>query len=304
MLKFNNIKSLNNIVPLTTDISKWGTIIKNENNIITLENPKLPGVIIKIKVYKNKQAYELTINGTTTFFFEDIFIGNNNDSFNRMVGNDITLHVQGGKVMFNSYNQKVNFIEPIIQPKGKITKFITLDLETRNISGVLKPYCISLYDGNKIWSFYLSDYNNIDKMIKEALISLMKKQYNGWNVYIHNGSLFDCIFLLRYITEIGHVHILKKDNKYINIKLSWGEYKDKKGNVKFKYNINFRDSFLLLPTSLRKLSKAFGVESKGFFPMKFVNDPSILLNYVGPTPNFSFYEDIDINEYNYLISNN
>jgi hypothetical protein len=297
-----NIQSLINTVPLTTDISKWGTIIKNENNVITLENPKLPGIIIVITVYQNKQTYEFIINDTTKFFFEDIFYGINKDSFIRMVGNEQTLHVQGGKVMFKSYSQKVNFIEPVIQPKENINKFITIDLETRNINGVLRPYCISLYDGNKMWSFYLSDYDSIDKMIIVALTSLMKIKYNGWNVYLHNGSLFDCIFLLRYMTEIGHVDLLKKDNKFINIKLSWGENKDKKGNVKF--NINFRDSFLLLPSSLRKLSIAFGVESKGFFPMKFVNDPSIPLTYVGPTPNFYLYEDIDINKYNNLISNN
>ena len=39
-----------------------------------------------------------------------------------------------------------------------------------------------------------------------------------------------------------------------------------------KYKISFRDSYLMLPTSLAKLAKQFKVVNKGIFPYKFVND--------------------------------
>lgn len=101
-----------------------------------------------------------------------------------------------------------------------LNNFLTLDIETREIRGVLSPYCISIFDGNKSWSFYLDNYKSIEKMMEDALSSIMRRKYNGWNVYIHNGSLFDCIFLLKYITVMGHIDLLMKDNKIINIKLS------------------------------------------------------------------------------------
>ena len=165
-----------------------------------------------------------------------------------------------------------------------------------------KGACISLFDGKIAWSFYLSDYNSIDEMMKSALSSLMKRKYKGWNVYVHNGSLFDYIFLLRYITEMGHVEPLIKYGKFINIKLSWDKQVNDKGIVKYKYNINFRDSLLLLPAPLRKLAVAFNVENKGFFPFNFLKDSNIPLDYKGNTPDFSLYEGITRDEYDAMVS--
>ena len=54
-------------LPLTTDISKWGTIIKQDNNVITLENSKYPGSIIVIEIHSDKQSYEFLINGKVKF---------------------------------------------------------------------------------------------------------------------------------------------------------------------------------------------------------------------------------------------
>ena len=48
--------------------------------------------------------------------------------------------------------------------------------------------------------------------------------------------------------------------------------------------IAFKDSLLLLPQSLRKLAKSFGVEEKSYFPFEFVNDPNVSLDYVGNIP--------------------
>ena len=60
----------------------------------------------------------------------------------------------------------------------------------------------------------------------------------------------------------------------------------------------------MLPSSLRKLSKAFDVEAKGFFPFEFVNNPSTPLDYNGPVPNLSYYEGISQNDYDSLICDN
>lgn len=86
-----------------------------------------------------------------------------------------------------------------------------------------------------------------------------------------------------------------KDGKFINVKLGWS--KDNSN-----YSINFRDSLLMLPATLRKLSKAFGVESKGIFPFDFVNNFTVGLDYIGNTPKMSYYEGVSNDIYDSLIS--
>jgi len=41
---------------------------------------------------------------------------------------------------------------------------------------------------------------------------------------------------------------------------------------------------------------------KGYFPHEFVNDKT--LNYIGNTPDHSFYSDLDKNEYDLMDSSN
>lgn len=129
--------------------------------------------------------------------------------------------------------------------------------------------------------------------METAVKSIMRAKYNTWNIYVHHGSGFDYIFILKFISLLGDVDLLMKDGKFINIRLKW-----RYG----KYSINFRDSLLMLPSSLRKLSKAFGVEAKGFFPFEFVNNPSIPLNYVGPTPDLKLYEGLSKEVYESMVT--
>jgi len=53
-----------------------------------------------------------------------------------------------------------------------------------------------------------------------------------------------------------------KDGKFVDITV---KYKD-------KYSIHFRDSYLMLPSSLKKLAKAFKVDDKLIFPYKFLTN--------------------------------
>ena len=115
------------------------------------------------------------------------------------------------------------------------------------------------------------------------------------NVYCHNGSGFDYIFLMTYITGLGKVEPIIKDSKFINLKLKW--VKDKT-----EYSINFRDSLLMLPASLRKLAKSFNIENKGYFPFRFVNNFTVDLDYIGNTPDFSYFTDLNQDEYEKIVS--
>ena len=58
-------------------------------------------------------------------------------------------------------------------------------------------------------------------------------------------------------------------------------------------SIIFKDSFLLLPVSLRKLALIYKVnEFKGIFPFKLSD-----INYNGIFPRFEYFTDITINKY-------
>ena len=75
--------------------------------------------------------------------------------------------------------------------------------------------------------------------------------------------------------------------------------------VKKEVKIQFRDSLLTLPASLRNLSKSFRVESKGIFPYNFVNDVNINLDYKGEVPGYNFFNKVSESDYNdYKVSYN
>lgn len=60
-----------------------------------------------------------------------------------------------------------------------------------------------------------------------------------------------------------------------------------------QYQLIIRDSYLLLPASLRKLCKYFKVDtSKSIFPFKLSD-----LWYKGPVPNISLFDSISKEEY-------
>jgi hypothetical protein len=122
-------------------------------------------------------------------------------------------------------------------------------------------------------------------MIKKALNDLMIKKNDNYQVYIHNLSKFDGIFLLKILIELGKVKPIIHHGDLISIAF---RFKD--------YNITFKDSLQMLIVSLRKLSKAFSVNQKSIFPYSFVSENN--LNYIGQVPDFKYFNDITINDYN------
>jgi hypothetical protein len=109
---------------------------------------------------------------------------------------------------------------------------------------------------------------------------------------VHNLSHFDGIFLLNILSNLNNTHLdpTIKDGKIINLELSSIDCK-----------LNFRDSLLMLPNSLKKLAIAFKVENKGLFPYSFAN--TVELNYIGKVPSMEMFNDITLEEYNLYIEN-
>ena len=167
-------------------------------------------------------------------------------------------------------------------------RIITMDLETRDIDGWALPYCISIYDGVNIKSFYLLDFNdNIEKMLEVSIKYLMREKYNKYKVYLHNFSYFDSIFLINTLSNLSNkIKPIIRDGRIIDFKFSYSK----------NYYINFRDSYLLMPTKLSKLATTFNFENKGIFPYRFLDlFDYIKLDYIGKFPRFKFF---DINSEN------
>jgi DNA polymerase type B, organellar and viral len=118
-------------------------------------------------------------------------------------------------------------------------------------------------------------------LFKELLIS----KYRGYQVYAHNLSRFDLIFLFKTIASLKskyNITIMKKDNKIISISII---------NRKLKVSITIKDSFLLLPSSLKKLGSNFQIErEKGLEP--------VLIKDYSNTKGSDFYIMKDVSHYN------
>jgi DNA polymerase type B, organellar and viral len=169
-------------------------------------------------------------------------------------------------------------------------RILTMDLETREIEGSFHPYCVSIFDGNEIKSFYLLDFNDCESMLKESIEYIMKQKYHKHIVYLHNFSYFDSVFLINILSDLSDKIVpIIRDGKIIDFKFYY----------KNNYYLNFRDSYLLLPLSLSKLSKTFKLDNKGVFPHKFVNNKNISLDYEGKFPRIKFFDmkKISLEEY-------
>jgi hypothetical protein len=114
------------------------------------------------------------------------------------------------------------------------------------------------------------------------------KKYKNYKIYLHNFSKFDGIFLLKALTNVENASVepIIHDGKLINISFS-----SHHNNI----SIYFRDSYLLLLSSLSKLGNSFNLKNdhkKSIFPILF-ND----INYIGSVPEFKIFTNINLKDY-------
>ena len=185
-------------------------------------------------------------------------------------------------------------MDPIDRDTEANINFLTMDIETKLRDNIHIPYLISYYDGMESKSFYITDFINSDLMIETCIKSLMIKQYNKCNIYLHNLGNFDGIFLLKLLSTItgAIVQPIFHRGRLVQITFKLNKIK-----------VIFRDSLQLMPVSLRKLAKSFNVTNKSFFPHSFLNQDNINLDYIGNIPDISLFNDITQDEYNIYKSN-
>jgi len=172
---------------------------------------------------------------------------------------------------------------------SSINCFMTMDIETIKIDSKLYPYLICAYNGNDFITCYANDSLDQDSLFSSFITKLLDNIKSGttFYVYAHNLSGFDGILLMKHLLN------------YTGAKVEPLMFNGKLISFKFKFNgktIIFKDSFLMLPMSLRALCKAFDISmDKGHFPVLLDN-----IMYEGVIPHFSYWTDMSFETYQSL----
>jgi len=265
------------------DFGKLANKIESENKTIyIIHNDK--GQTITFLVFKDHNEIEFSKLGNTLLAFKDI---KSDSGFIRII-NNIKFYFENGEQILFTKEIKSKFISKIAKSKSLINNFITIDIETFIVDSLLTPYLICFYDGKEFFSFYLSDYKSVEEMMIDCLKSILIRKYNGYKIYAHNMAKFDIIFLLKYLLKLGKIKPIIHNGKFISVTIGYGDNE--------QYQIEFKDSILLLLYSLKSLCNSFKIEEpKSIFPYFFVNKNN--LEYIGQVPTFDSFIEISNSEY-------
>jgi len=293
--EINTTKISSYSLPNTMDLKLWGALVyTHDGSRARIDRPRSKAVYeVKISSDKKVHIIDITIADNYVIQFKDTLDSISNLSTFKREFKGKVYYYKDGELVFKQVERKCKFLTKVTGSSHISNKFVTLDIETRTLNGKMKPYCVSIFDGFILQSFYLAAYTDLDSdsMLKDAIYFLMRKKYHQYKVYVHNFSHFDGVFLLGVLSSLSdNIRPIIRDGRIINLSFTFGEGKT-------KYKLYFRDSYLLLPDSLRKLGINFKVENKGLFPYKFVNDDKIGLNYKGAVPSIETFDGITQQEY-------
>ena len=250
--------------------------------------------VYEIDVSLTKLINNVTILGASDLKWKDTKLI---EGFKREIGKS-TLYFLDGELVVRKYQVPAKPFTQLKVDPNMVSNFVTMDLETITQDGKLTPYLVCAYNGKD----YITSYANesLDQKVLftsfiEQLLTFFGKS-NNLLVYAHNLSGFDGIFLMKHLLSFGKVEPLLFNGRLMSIKIKLNN--KLAGGKYYGKVIIFKDSYLLLPLSLRKLCKAFNVvTSKGFFPF-LMNT----INYIGELPQFKYWKGVSDLEYNGLLS--
>jgi len=192
--------------------------------------------------------------GITILKWTDRILGDN--KIIREIGKSV-YYYNNGELSLIKVEKKTRAIQSIKVRNKLENKIITMDLETILINNIHTPYCLSWYDGLKSKSYFIQGLElleNLEReekilgMIQNAIDDICIRKYRNYKIYLHNFSKFDGYFLVKYLAKLGTCDPIIHKGKIISLKFS--SFSKKGDSI---YNVTFKDSYLLLPSSLRKL---------------------------------------------------
>jgi len=151
----------------------------------------------------------------------------------------------------------------------KSRKFLVLDIESKDDdtdkAGFTRPFMVGVYGGHNYVPFFdrnrgegdwQSRYYNEGGCIDLAMRRILAKRYCGMHIYAHNAGRFDYLFILPWLmtigAELGYRFTVIPVSSSIQILDVWKDGR----------RWRFLDSYKLIPTSLDKAAKTFGVGTK------------------------------------------
>ena len=287
--RFNNLE-----LPVSMIPSDFGAIIsisKHETftrHIVT-NGPRIYQIDVSLDELVNNVSIlgSVQLNWVDTKLAFDV-------GFKREIGKSTKYFIDGVNVL-NKHIHPARAFRKLQGDKYGSTAFVTMDIETINDNGNLIPYLICGYNGVK----YITSYAHADPvLVQQELFSYFMDQLLSSSfstsklliVYAHNLTGFDGIFLMKHLLSFGKVEPLLFNGKLKSIKLI----------IPGGRTVIFKDSYLLLPLSLRKRCLAFKVDLvKGYFPFNLTN-----IYYTGVFPKFEHWTDISLSEYTELSKTN
>jgi DNA polymerase family B len=287
---FNNMK-----LPISMEPGDYGEIIAS--NFIEIDELSYHRFIVKNgnKVYQidrslDKKCNKVTILGNIELSWIDTKLTDlGSDIFKREIKKS-TFYFMGGEIVLRKQILPAKAFTKLTVDNKLNNNFITLDIETIKKDNKLVPYLICAYNGNDYITSYGQDQNALFKVFFDQLLTKVKSSVK---IYAHNLSGFDGIFLIKHLLNYGKVEPLLFNGKLISIKI----IVNIPGHI--GKTILFKDSYLLLPLSLRLLCKAFDIStSKGYFPFKLTN-----IFYTGIIPRFENWIGITLSEYGLIKAN-
>jgi hypothetical protein len=286
--RFNKLNLPVSMLPSDYGILLSKSVIGSITRYITTLNKKVFQIDVSLDGLTNK----VTVLGASDLNWVDTKLV---EGFKREIAKT-TLYFVDGELLLRKQLLPAKAFKKLSVDSNLKTSFTTMDIETINQEGKLIPYLICAYNGKDYVTSYALDQKTLFTSFLEQLLSFFNKNSNNLMVYAHNLSGFDGIFLMKHLLSYGTVEPLLFNGRLMSIsiklnnKLSNGEYYGK--------TIIFKDSYLLLPLSLRLLCKAFSViVPKGYFPFKITN-----IFYSGILPEFAQWTGISLTTYDSLIS--
>jgi hypothetical protein len=283
-LAFHRFNNMN--LPITMVPAEFGTVISKSliegfTRFVVSFNKK----IFQIDVSLDKLVNNVTLLGPSELNWTDTQFG---EGFKREIGKSTMYFVDGELVLRKQELNAKPFSKMNVESK-LINNFVTMDIETITHDSKLVPYLICAYNGSE----YITSYARSQQLLFTSFMNSLFTFFKGSSkliVYAHNLSGFDGIFLLKHLIQFGKVEPILFNGRLISIKVKLNVVGHKNKTIIFK------DSYLLLPLSLRMLCIAFNISiPKGYFPFKLKN-----IFYTGVLPKIEYWTGIPLTEYSLL----